>query len=122
MGDDMRLVTVGALAIISILWSGLLANAAVKGCAVVQTAPDAVLYLHKAPANSEIVTRLRPGDFLFVDTARCETEGGLSICDKGYPRRWTHVTSVSRIDKGHRTSTTGWIRNQYVQWVHCEEH
>ena len=117
----MRSMTVGALAVISILWSGSLVNAAVKGCAVVQKAPDA-LYLRKAPANSEVVTRLRPGDFLFVDSARCETEGSLSICDKGSPRRWTHVTSVQRLDKGHETSTRGWIGNQYVQWVRCEEH
>ena len=80
-----------------------------------------LLYLHKAPTNSEVVTRLKQGDFLFVDTARCETAGSLSICDKGNPRRWTHVTSVRRIDKGHRTSTRGWIRDQYVQWVRCEE-
>src|SRR5947209_8560873 len=107
----MRSMTVGALAVIVILWSGPLANAAVKGCAVVQKAPDAVLYLHKAPADSEVVTRLKPEDFLFVDSARCETEGSLSICDKGNPRRWTHVTSVRRIDKGHQASTRGWIRN-----------
>jgi hypothetical protein len=118
----MRLMTVGALAVISILWSVPLVNAAVKGCAVIQQAPNIPLYLHKAPANSEIVTRLKPGDFLFVDSARCETGGSLSICDKGNPRRWTHVTSVRRIDKVHRTTTRGWIRDQYVQWVRCEEH
>ena len=119
---SMQSMTVGALAVISLLWSGQLVNAAVKGCAVVQKAPDAFLYLGKAPATSEVVTRLKPGDFLFVDSARCETGGSLSICDKGNPRRWTHVTSVRRIDKGHQTSTRGWIRNQYVQWVGCEEH
>jgi hypothetical protein len=118
----MRSMTVVALAVISILWSGLLANAAVKGCAVVQKASDAFLYLRKAPANSEVVTRLKPEDFLFVDSARCETASSLSICDKGNPRRWTHVISVRRIDKGHQTSTRGWIRNQYVQWVRCKEH
>ena len=118
----MRSMIARALAVISILWSGLLANAAVSGCAVVQKTPDGFLYLHKAPTNSEVVTRLKQGDFLFVDTARCETAGSLSICDKGNPRRWTHVTSVRRIDKGHRTSTRGWIRDQYVQWVRCEEH
>jgi hypothetical protein len=53
----MRLMAPGALAVISILWSVPLANAAVKGCAVVQKTPDAHLFLHKAPANSEIVTR-----------------------------------------------------------------
>ena len=121
-GTTMRSMTVGALAVISILWSGLPVNSAVKGCAVVRKAPDAFLYLRKAPANSEIVTRLRPGDLLFVNSAICETGGSLSICDKGNPRRWTHVTSVRRIDKGHRTSTRGWIRDQYVQWVRCEEH
>jgi hypothetical protein len=55
----MRLMALGALAVISILWSVPLANAAVKGCAVVQKTPDAHLFLHKAPANSEIVTRLK---------------------------------------------------------------
>ena len=118
----MQSMTVGALAVISLLWSGQLVHAAVNGCGVVQKAPDAFLYLGKAPATSEVVTRLNPGDFLFVDSARCETGGSLSICDKGNPRRWTHVTSVRRIDKGYHTSTRGWIRNQYVQWVRCEEH
>lgn len=118
----MRLMTVAALASISIFWSGPLANAAVKGCAVVQKTPHAFVYLRKAPANSEVVRRLRRGDSLFVDTARCETEGGLSICDRDHPRRWVHVTSVPRIDKGHRTSTRGWVRDEYIQWIRCEEH
>jgi hypothetical protein len=113
---------VGALAVISILWSVPVANAAVEGCAVVQKGSIPFLFLHKAPANSEIAARLKPGDFLFVDSAKCETGGSLSICDKGNPRRWTHVTSVRRIDKGHQTLTRGWIRTQYVQWVRCEEH
>jgi hypothetical protein len=117
----MRSMTVGALAGIALLSSGPLANAAVKGCAVVQKAPHGFVYLRKAPANSEVVTRLRRGDSLFIDMARCETEGGLSICNRGHPRRWTHVTSVRRIDKEHRTSTRGWIRDEYVQWVRCEE-
>ena len=95
----MRSMIARALAVISILWSGLLANAAVSGCAVVQKTPDGFLYLHKAPTNSEVVTRLKQGDFLFVDTARCETAGSLSICDKGNPRRWTHVTSVRKSTK-----------------------
>ena len=103
----MRSTTVGALAVISILGPGPLANAAVRGCAVVHKAPNGFVYLRKAPANSEVVTQLRRGDFLFVDTARCETEGSLSICDGGHPRRWTHVTSVRRIDKEHRISTRG---------------
>jgi hypothetical protein len=75
MSKVARSMTVGALAVIANLWSGPIVDAAVRGCAVVQKSPDAVLYLRKAPANSEIVTRLRPGDFLFVDSARCETEG-----------------------------------------------
>ena len=81
----MRSMTVGALAVISFLWSGLPVNSAVKGCAIAQKAPDAFLYLRKAPANSEIVTRLKPGDLLFVDSAICETGGSLSICDNGNP-------------------------------------
>src|SRR5262245_27858985 len=43
-GMTMRAMTVGALGAIAILWSGPLANAAVKGCAIVEKAPDAVLY------------------------------------------------------------------------------
>ena len=105
--------------VISILWSGAVANAGVSGCAVVHKAPNGFVYLRKAPANSEVVTRLEQGDLLFVDTARCETEGSFSICDKGHPRRWTHVTSVRRLDKG---STHGWVREQWVQWVRCGEH
>ena len=54
----MQSMTVGALAVISLLWSGQLVHAAVKGCAVVQKAPDTFLYLGKAPATSEVVTRL----------------------------------------------------------------
>ena len=118
----MRSMTAGGLAVISILWSGAVANAGVSGCAVVHKAPNGFVYLRKAPANSEVVTRLEQGDLLFVDTARCETEGSFSICDKGHPRQWTHVTSVRRLDKGHRTSTHGWVREQWVQWVRCGEH
>jgi hypothetical protein len=59
----MQSMTVGALAVIPLLWSGQLVQAAVNGCGVVQKAPDAFLYLSKAPATSEVVTRLNPGDF-----------------------------------------------------------
>ena len=91
----MRSMTAGGLAVISILWSGAVANAGVSGCAVVHKAPNGFVYLRKAPANSEVVTRLEQGDLLFVDTARCETEGSFSICDKGHPRQWTHITYQS---------------------------
>jgi hypothetical protein len=96
----------------------------VTGCAVVQQTPNGVSNLHKAPTiNSEVVAQLRRGDFLFVDTARCETGGSLSICDRGHPRQWTHVTSVRRIDgKEPRKATHGWASDLYVRWVRCEEH
>ena len=68
-------MTVGALAVISILWSGPPVNSAVKGCAVVQKAPDAFLWLRKAPTNFEIVTRLRPGDLLFVELGHMRDSG-----------------------------------------------
>jgi hypothetical protein len=44
MSKVARSMTVGALAVISLLWSGQLVHAAVKGCAVVQKAPDTFLY------------------------------------------------------------------------------
>jgi hypothetical protein len=79
----MQSMTVGALAVIPLLWSGQLVHAAVNGCGVVQKAPDAFLYLSKAPATSEVVTRLNPGDFLFVDSARCETGAVFQFVTKG---------------------------------------
>jgi hypothetical protein len=119
----MRSMIAGALAAISILCPARL-NALVTGCAVVQQTPNGVSNLHKAPTiNSEVVAQLRRGDFLFVDTARCETGGSLSICDRGHPRQWTHVTSVRRIDgKEPRKATHGWASDLYVRWVRCEEH
>jgi hypothetical protein len=79
----MQSMTVGALAVIPLLWCGQLVQAAVNGCGVVQKAPDAFLYLSKAPATSEVVTRLNPGDFLFVDSARCETGAVFQFVTKG---------------------------------------
>ena len=102
----MRSMIAGALAAISILCPARL-NALVTGCAVVQQPPNGISNLHKAPTiNSEVVAQLKRRDFLFVDTARCETGGSLSICDRGYPRQWTHVTSVRRIDGKQPRKTT----------------
>ena len=32
------------------------------------------------------------------------------------------VFSLSRLPNRQRTSTRGWVRDQYLQWVSCEEH
>ena len=95
------------------------ANATADGCAVVLKTPDGFLNLRKAPTTSaEIVAKLKQGDVLNVDTAQCETRGDLSVCSKG--TRWTHVTSVPRLDGKSSTLTQGWVRDRYVQWFSCD--
>jgi hypothetical protein len=113
----------GVLVVISIFGLARSVNATEDGCAVVLKTPDGFLNMRRAPTmKSDIVTQLKQGDFLYVDTAGCETAGTLSICDEGNPRRWTHVTSVRRIDgKDAQTFTKGWVSDQYVQWFHCDE-
>jgi hypothetical protein len=118
-----RRAVTGVLAVISIFCLARSVNATEDGCAVVLKTPDGFLNLRKAPTTkSDIVTQLKQGDFLYVDTTRCETKGNLSICDEDNPPRWTHVTSARRIDgKDARTFTQGWVSDQYVQWFRCEE-
>ncbi|UPK03075.1 SH3 domain-containing protein [Bradyrhizobium sp. 170] len=110
------------------IWCGLLmlvmapltATATADGCAVVLKTPDGFLALRKAPtANAEIVARLKEGEKLDVDTAQCETRADLSICGKG--TRWTHVTSIPRLDgKQSATPTRGWVSDRYIKWFPCE--
>lgn len=111
------------LTIIFILASAKALKATEDACAVVLKTPDGFLNLRKAPTSqSEVITKLKRGDFLYVDTARCETRDDLSICDELQPPQWTHVTSVRRIDgKNPRTFTRGWVSDQYIQWFLCEE-
>jgi Bacterial SH3 domain len=117
------MVAKNVLIVIFILTSVRALKATEDGCAVVLKTPDGFLNLRKAPtAQSEVIAKLKQGDFLYVDTARCETRGDLSICDKSDRPQWTHVTSVRRIDgKNLETPTRGWVSDQYVQWFHCED-
>ncbi len=118
-----RGIATKVLTVFFILISSQAINATADGCAVVLKTPDGFLSLRKAPtAKSGVITKLKQGDFLYVDAATCETRDDLSICDEKIPHRWTHVTSVRRIDsKKPSTSTHGWVSDQYVQWFHCEE-
>jgi hypothetical protein len=111
------------LIVVLVLFSVQAIKATADGCAVVLKTPDGFLNLRKAPTvQSEVITKLKQGDFLYVDTARCETRGDLSICDEKSPTQWTHVTSIRRIDgKNPPSFTQGWVSDQYVQWFHCDE-
>lgn len=71
------------------------ANATADGCAVVLRTPDGFLNLRKAPMmGSAVIARLKPGEQFGIDSATCETEGTLSICNES----WVHVISVPRLD------------------------
>jgi hypothetical protein len=76
------------LAVLFILISAPALKATEDGCAVVLKTPDGFLNLRNAPTSqSEVITKLKRGDFLYVDTARCETRDDLSICDETQPPR-----------------------------------
>ena len=89
-------------------------------CAVVTRTPDGFLNLRSGPgANFEILAELYPGDRLWVDKARCQTFGDTNACDTA--RRWTHVTSVRRMDATRSNGfTRGWVSSRYVVWFACE--
>lgn len=93
-------------------------EATADGCASVIETPDGFLSLRAAPGPSfREISRLRPGDELWVDTATCEQVGGRSVCDP----RWVHVTSVRRIDNGSRRYTQGWAHRRYLRFHDCED-
>jgi hypothetical protein len=96
-----------------------IANAIADGCAVVLKTPDGFLNLRQGPAtNFRIIAKLYQGDVLH--TASCEIAGGEVICDG--TDKWTHVTSVPRLDGDSTKSRTfGWVSNKYVQWFHCPD-
>jgi hypothetical protein len=108
-----------ALLVLATIAMPLPAGATADGCAVVRNMPDGFLNLRKAPrTDASVVTQLRPGDRLDVDTAHCQTVGEKSICaDKG----WTHVISVRRMDRNKSETTNGWVVDRYVRWYDCLE-
>lgn len=102
--------------VLSVLSSA--AEATADGCAQVAETPDGFLALRTGPARAfEEVSRLRPGDRLWVDTATCAQVGKTSACDP----RWVHVTSVRRIDNGSGGYTQGWAHRRYLRFHDCED-
>jgi hypothetical protein len=64
------------------------------GCAIVTNTPDGFLNLRKAPTtNGAIVTKLRPGDFLYVDI--CQKNESFEVCGEN---GWAKVDGVYRLD------------------------
>jgi hypothetical protein len=74
-----RRAATGVLVVISFFGLARSVNATEDGCAIVLKTPDGFLNMRRAPTmKSDIVTQLKQGDFLYVDTAGCETAGTLT--------------------------------------------
>jgi len=109
-------------------WSPVITNitevtTAAYTCAVVLKTPDGFLNLRQGPgAGFGIVTKLFQGDFLYVDTTKCQMIDDRQFCDER--SQWTHVLSILRVDGSSDKAQTlahGWASNQYVQRSRCPE-
>jgi hypothetical protein len=86
-------------------------------CAVVKPTSDGFVALRAGPGTTfSTVERLRPFDFVWMDTASCRGE----LCDES--GQWQFVEGVPRLDGplgNERTFTQGWIRSRYVKPIVC---
>jgi hypothetical protein len=91
------------------------AHATADGCAIVRKTPDGFLNLRAAPmADAKIVTRLKTGDRLSINSAICKTKGKLSICNED----WVSVDSILRLDGNKSKSLTrGWVNIRFLDFA-----
>jgi hypothetical protein len=96
------------------------ARAGLDGCAVVLPTPDGFLSLRAGPgARFGEKARLRAGDHLWVTDTTCLRQGARTICDS--KRRWFHVSSVRRLDRGRDITTEGWVYARHLKPVECRD-
>jgi hypothetical protein len=78
--------------------------------------PDAWLALRDGPGTKfTVVGKLREGDLLQADTARCKE----TVCDD--KAEWTHVVGIPRYDGTNPSRySQGWVRSKHIQTFVCE--
>jgi hypothetical protein len=93
---------------------------AADGCAIVASGARARgdLSMRAEPmTRSHIVGRLVPGDFVYISSATCETEGTRSICDTS----WTKIDAVWRLDGNNFSKPwrlhRGWVPINSLRFV-----
>jgi hypothetical protein len=98
------------------------ARATADGCAIVGRTPDGFLNLRALPmGDSRVISKLIPGDLIYISDATCETKGSLSVCNN---QGWTSVDAVRRLDgrnlskreRNHR----GWVATRFLRFIDCE--
>jgi hypothetical protein len=112
-------VTISTLA--ALIFVFLVAKPAVATqtyCAVVKLTPDGFLALRAGPgAEFPVLRRLRPFDFLWMDTGSCRA----NLCDES--RNWLFVEGVPRLDgplgSERKKLTQGWVRSKYINPIDC---
>jgi len=96
------------------------AKAGLDGCAVVLPTPDGFLSLRAGPGRQfGEKTRLWPGDYLWVTDTNCLRQSSREVCDT--KRRWFHVSSVRRLDRGNDATTEGWAYTRHLKPVECRD-
>ncbi len=96
------------------------AGATADNCGTVRQTRDGFLTLRSGPSTQfEAVLRFYPGDELWLDTAACTSQRGLSVCDE--TDRWRHITSVRRIDARRNSFTQGWAHARFLSERPCPE-
>lgn len=96
------------------------ASAGLDGCAVVLPTPDGFLSLRAGPGTRfGEKARLRPGEDLWVTDTNCLRQGARTICDT--KRRWFHVSSVRRLDRGRDATTEGWAYARHLKPIECRD-
>jgi hypothetical protein len=99
------------------------ANAVEDGCAIVRNTPDGFLNLREFPlGNARVVTRLKPGDLLSINSGSCQKKGSIEVCRED--GNWTSVDDAMRGRKlvwGKKSaSETGWVATRFLRFLDCE--
>jgi len=111
-----RLLQTTACGVLFLLAAALDTSATQTYCAVVRPTPDGFVALRAGPgADYRMVERLRPFDFLLIDTGACRGR----FCDES--RRWVFVEGVPRLERprGPEHMTQGWVRARYIKDIAC---